>query len=207
MGRPNFAKKIRRISRTSRGGAGGNRTLVRRAVDVRATTIPENAPRRLAHRRVGGAREGARRQVFPWCQRSFPPSAVSPCRPPLLLLPGCSGLAPCAVSGHESLAHLARTRRRRRTARCRQLFWVPRLRSLSNSGRTVRRAVTTSKPISPVKGVSRNAPAVRGMGDPTVPTPGRGPPFPPGQSWRPRRASSRATSRWASRSAIAWRLS
>ena len=43
---------------------------------------------------------GARCRVFPRCQRSFPPSVVSPYGPPLLLLPGCSGLAPCAVTGH-----------------------------------------------------------------------------------------------------------
>ena len=44
--------------------------------------------------------QGARCRVFPRCQRSFPPSVVSPYGPPLLLLPGCSGLAPCAVTGH-----------------------------------------------------------------------------------------------------------
>ncbi len=57
-------------------GAGGNRTLVRRAVIDRATTIPEIAALRLPHRRVGGAL--AHRRVFPRCQRSFPPSAVFP---------------------------------------------------------------------------------------------------------------------------------
>ncbi len=38
----------------------------------------------------------ALRRIFLRCQWSFTPSAVSPCCPPLLLLPGCNGLAPCA---------------------------------------------------------------------------------------------------------------
>ena len=46
-------------------GAGGNRTLVRQAGDARATTIPEPAPLRLAHRRVGGAREVLAARSFP----------------------------------------------------------------------------------------------------------------------------------------------
>ena len=33
--------------------------------------------------------------VFAGCQR------VSPCRPPLLLVPGCSGLAPRAIAGRD----------------------------------------------------------------------------------------------------------
>jgi hypothetical protein len=37
--------------------------------------------------------------VFPWGQRSFSPSAVFPCRPSLLLLPGCSEQAPPSPKG------------------------------------------------------------------------------------------------------------
>jgi hypothetical protein len=40
-----------------------------------------------------------RRLVFPWSQWSFTPSAVSPCCPPPLLLPGCDGQAPRAIAG------------------------------------------------------------------------------------------------------------
>ena len=75
------------------GGAGGNRTLVREVRDVRATTIPDL---RLTAAETSGPHD---RRVFPRCQRSFPPPAVSPCGPPLLLLPGCSGQAPRALTG------------------------------------------------------------------------------------------------------------
>jgi hypothetical protein len=60
------------------GGAGGNRTPVRRVDDDRATTIPVDygvsaavPPGRLASR-------GGRRRVFPRGQRSFTRSAVFP---------------------------------------------------------------------------------------------------------------------------------
>ena len=52
---------------------------------------------RVAHRRVD-CPLGLRR-IFLRCQWSFPPSAVFPCCPPLLLLPGCSGQAPRAPVG------------------------------------------------------------------------------------------------------------
>ena len=39
--------------------------------------------------------------VFPQRQRSFTPSAVSPCGPSTLLLPGCEDQAPCAIAGHD----------------------------------------------------------------------------------------------------------
>ena len=39
------------------------------------------------------------RRIFLRCQRSFLPSAVFPCRPPLLLLPGCSDQAPGIITG------------------------------------------------------------------------------------------------------------
>ncbi len=71
---PQAAGGLRSVER--RGGAGGNRTLVRQAVTARATTIPESEPLRLAHRRVGGA--CAHRLVFPRSQWSCPPSVVFP---------------------------------------------------------------------------------------------------------------------------------
>jgi hypothetical protein len=40
-------------------------------------------------------------RVFPRRQRSFSPSAVSPCGPSPLLLPGCEDQAPCAIAGHD----------------------------------------------------------------------------------------------------------
>ena len=58
------------------------------------------------NRRVGRPRR-AHCRVFPRRQRSFTPSAVSPCGPPPLLLPGCGGPAPCAIAGHDfPLRHL-----------------------------------------------------------------------------------------------------
>src|SRR3546814_9851078 len=44
---------------------GGNRTLVRQAVDVRDTTIPEITPLRLASRRVESARRVRAAGSFP----------------------------------------------------------------------------------------------------------------------------------------------
>ena len=87
-----------RLSRLFVRGAGGNRTPVRRAVTVRATTIPEHQASWLPARRVG------------WTTRVLPPglspmsavflavSLLSGCHPPLLL-PGCGELAPGAVTG------------------------------------------------------------------------------------------------------------
>ena len=106
------------------GGAGGNRTLVRQVVIDRATTIPVSwlygchPPGRVGH-------EGPCRRVFPRCQRSFTPSAVSPCRPPPLLLPGCSGLAPRAVAGRYVSRLPEWIRRRERGRQCRPLFGCP----------------------------------------------------------------------------------
>jgi hypothetical protein len=49
--------------------------------------------------RVNGSPSGSHRRIFLRCQRSFSPSAVFPCGPPLLLLPGCSDQAPGAIAG------------------------------------------------------------------------------------------------------------
>ena len=113
-------------------GAGGNRTLVRRAVTDRATTIPEIADLRLPHRRVGGAR--AHRRVFPRCQRSFPPSAVFAA----VILCFCCRAAvdrprvPSRVA--MTLDHLMDQAARAKSPSA-LLFGAP-FRSLSNSGRT-----------------------------------------------------------------------
>jgi len=83
-------------------GAGENRTPVHQALNARATTIPDFLPDagspagRLA---VALERRPANRlsessSVFPDA------SCLSRCHPPLLL-PGCGGSAPCAISGHD----------------------------------------------------------------------------------------------------------
>ena len=128
-------------------GAGGNRTLVRRAVIARATTIPETSALRLPTCRVRWIR-GSHRRVFPRCQWSFSPSAVCPC----CLHRFCCRAAvdrPRAPSLVTMTLHSPdQIRRRERTAH-RRFFVVPRLTSLSNSGRTQRLPVPPSKPISP----------------------------------------------------------
>jgi hypothetical protein len=43
----------------------------------------------------------ALRRIFLRCQPSFRRSAVSPCRPPPLLLPGCGEQAPRTVTGRD----------------------------------------------------------------------------------------------------------
>ena len=116
---------------TTASGAGGNRTPVRRVVAARDTTVPEVPV--CGYRSAGsdGPVTGTARQVFPWCQPSFRLSAVSPCGPPLLLLTGCSGQAPCAIAGHDSSLFATWIRRRERTAhQCWQLCCYPCLRSL-----------------------------------------------------------------------------
>ena len=132
---------------TTRSGAGGNRTLVRRAVIARATPIPEISALRLPPCRVRRIR-GSHRRVFPRRQWSFPPSAVFPC---------CLHRFCCRAAVDRPRAPLLVTmtlgspdqiRRRERTAH-RRFFGVPRLASLSNSGRTQRLPVPPSKPISP----------------------------------------------------------
>ncbi|CAB4584453.1 unannotated protein [freshwater metagenome] len=84
------------------GGAGGNRTPVHQASSARATTIPDLLP---DAGRLAGQLTVTRRwrptnrlsessSVFPDV------SCLSRCHPPLLL-PGCGGSAPCAISGHD----------------------------------------------------------------------------------------------------------
>ncbi len=84
------------------GGAGGNRTPVHQALNARATTIPDSLPNagrpagRLAVTRKWrpANRLSESSSVFPDVSR------LSCCHPPLLL-PGCGGSAPCAISGHD----------------------------------------------------------------------------------------------------------
>ena len=129
-------------------GAGGNRTLVRRAVGVCVTTIPEM-----------------------WLAvATLPGQVVRGCGPSVGSFPDVSGLSHrqwslptvlhrfcCRAAVNRprvplpvamSLNYLIGIRQRERQGRCR-VFWVPRFRSLSNSGRTRRLAISTSKPISP----------------------------------------------------------
>ena len=82
-------------------GAGGNRTPVHQALNVRDTTIPTfsltQGDRRVSWPSV--ARWPANRlsessSVFPDA------SSLFRCHPPLLV-PGCGGSAPCAISGHD----------------------------------------------------------------------------------------------------------
>jgi len=127
-------------SRRSGSGAGGNRTPVRRRRTVRATTIPEMCGFAVATLPGQVGPEGPHRRIFPRCQRSFQLSAVFPCGPSLLLLPGCSDQAPGAVTGpYDSLTPgLNQAARATRWLPC---LWLPRLRSLSNSGRTIRLSI------------------------------------------------------------------
>jgi hypothetical protein len=126
--------------------------------------FPRSTALRLPHRRVGGPRGGGRRRVFPRCQRSFPPPAVFPaanhrfcCRAAVV-----RPRVPSLVAGA-----LGRLGYQAATANCSSaVVFVPRLRSLSNSGRTIRLPVPTSKPISPLSSSPTSVPA-----PPTRPAP------------------------------------
>src|SRR3954451_19005241 len=91
---------------TTESGAGGNRTLVRQAVNVPATTIPAVAP---CGRRAAGSAALRHRLVFPSGQRSLPAVSGLSRRPPLLLLPGCSDQAPRAIAGRDVSRDLTRS--------------------------------------------------------------------------------------------------
>ena len=103
---------------------------------------------RQPHRRVGWAL-GPSRGVFPPCQRSFTPSAVCPS----CLHRFCCRVAvdrprvplPVAVTLNYLTGQAARAR-----SSVLASLWVPRFRSLGNSGRTTRPLPSASKPISPV---------------------------------------------------------
>ena len=132
----------------------------------------------------------------PWCSRLSDRRLVSPSCPPPLLLPGCGGQTLRAIAGRcvTSKRLLARARRRvRGQSRGWRLCVVPRLTSLSSSGRTHRLTVSTSKPVSPLS----RCPSEDGPAVPSVPV----------QSPRRAAASVRSISRSASRLATAWRLS
>ena len=116
------------------GGAGGNRTPVHQAVTARATTIPECG----AHAAPPPGRltsPGGPRIVFPIGQRSFPPPA---CFQAVILRFCCRAAVdrPRAALRLTMTVYLPGIRRRQRTAGW-QLLLVPRLASLSNSGRTL----------------------------------------------------------------------
>ena len=84
-----------------KSGAGGNRTPVHQALNVRDTTIP-------AFSLTQGDRRVSWPSVARWpTNRLSESSSVFPdvsslfrCHPPLLV-PGCGGSAPCAISGHD----------------------------------------------------------------------------------------------------------
>jgi hypothetical protein len=120
--------------------------------------FPRSTALRLPHRRVGGPRGGGRRRVFPRCQRSFPPPAVFPavnhrfcCRAAVI-----RPRVPSLVAGA-----LVRLDYQAARAYCSSaVVVVPRFRSLSNSGRTIRLPVSTSKPISPLSSSPTSVPPV-----------------------------------------------
>ena len=88
------------ISPEASCGAGGNRTPVHQAENARATTIPDfeadatSPAGRLSRLPETTTRLSVRSAVF------HAVSGLSNCHPPLLL-PGCGGSAPCAISGHD----------------------------------------------------------------------------------------------------------
>ena len=97
-----FGRGVPRFSGTPRCGAGENRTPVHQALNARATTIPDCLPDAgspagrlaVARKRRPANRLSESSSVFPDA------SCLSRCHPPLLL-PGCGGSAPCAISGHD----------------------------------------------------------------------------------------------------------
>jgi hypothetical protein len=118
-----------------RGGAGGNRTPVRQPVDEPATTIPSfeadaASPAGRSTTEVVRARSFPSVSRLSGRQRSFPPS--SPASVAGLRVSGpvrhCCSRFCCPSPG---------IRRRQRTAHDWQFFLVPRLASLSNSGRVL----------------------------------------------------------------------
>ena len=89
----------------------------------------------LPHRRVGWWPRGHQRLVFPWSQPSFRPSVVFP----TVILRFCCRAAadrPRVALLLTMTLHLPEIRRRERTASW-QFLLVPRLASLSNSGRVL----------------------------------------------------------------------
>ena len=91
--------------RTRHCGAGGNRTPVRRRVTVRATTIPENVAQWLPLRRVGRASKAPPQGLSPESAVFHAVSGLSQLSPPLLL-PGCGGPTPRAVTGRDDSLQL-----------------------------------------------------------------------------------------------------
>ena len=118
-----------------KSGAGGNRTPVHQAVNVRATTIPDslaNAARPAGRLTVAS---GGPRSVFAECQQTFLRSAIFLAAIPRFCCRAAVDRprAPFLVTMY---LYYLKIRRRRRTARW-QFCFLPRLASLSNSGRTL----------------------------------------------------------------------
>ena len=123
------------VDQGEHGGAGGNRTPVHQPVDEPATTVPdfEAVAASPAGRLV--ASSGHQRLVFPWSQPSFRPSVVFP----TVILRFCCRAAadrPRVAFLLTMTLHSPEIRRRERTASW-QFLLVPRLASLSNSGRVL----------------------------------------------------------------------
>ena len=187
------------------GGAGGNRTLVRQAVTTRDTTIPGS--------RLYGCRTAGSEGLAPTAgsfsgvsglsrrQRSLP--AVLHCfccraavdRPRVPLLVAVTLIPPGDQAARANSPSA--------------VLWVPRFRSLSNSGRTMWLPVSTSKPISPVCTAIQLCPCGMVLGAGNSSLPGWQVPTHRVHSPLPVRTldMARAASRSASRLAMTWRLS
>jgi hypothetical protein len=116
-------------------GAGENRTPVHQALNARATTIPDSLPD--AGRPAGrlavdhsAAHESSFRIVIGLSRRQQSFQLSSPAS-----VAGLRWIGPVRHRWSRCTYCLLKIRRRRRTARW-QFLWLPRLASLSNSGRT-----------------------------------------------------------------------
>ena len=126
----------RSLLRLSALGAGGNRTPVHQVLNVRATTVPDSpsdAEGPAGRMAVGypAARESSFRIVIGLFRRQRSLQLSSPAS-----VAGLRWIGPVRHFWSRCLFTHLKIRRRERTARW-QFFFVPRLASLSNSGRTL----------------------------------------------------------------------